>query len=142
MPGQQQSLPAPAVPHPPMPPLQILLYGGTAFWAACIAYQGIFAPAAAAAGGPAALAPGGWLLQTVVLAGALLFIFSKGAKFSLFKVGARSGCGAGSRGRGTGGTGRAGQGLCLHCAPSWRAPRCGRACGCLAAGAPAAAALA
>ena len=33
-----------------------------------------------------AAAAGGWLLQLVVVGGALLYIFSKGAKFSLFKV--------------------------------------------------------
>jgi AAA family ATP:ADP antiporter len=62
---------------------QILLYGGTAFFAACLAYQCWFGGAATAA--TAGAGAGHALLTAVVLGGALLYVFSKGAKFSLFK---------------------------------------------------------
>ena len=67
---------------------QILLYGGCLFFAACIAYQHMFGAAAAQAVAASLPLPdtGAWLLRGVVLGGALLYVFSKGAKFSLFKV--------------------------------------------------------
>ncbi len=81
--------------HPPTPltkpthpPPQILLVGGSAFFGACIAYQHFFGAlgvAAVAAGAPASTAAGGWLLGALVMGGALLFVFSRAAKFSLFK---------------------------------------------------------
>ncbi|KAI8467681.1 MAG: TLC ATP/ADP transporter-domain-containing protein [Monoraphidium minutum] len=64
---------------------RILLVGGTAFFAAAAGYQyhhGAAAAAAAAAGGAP---PAGALLSGLVLTGALLYVFSKAAKFSLFK---------------------------------------------------------
>ncbi|GBF96975.1 hypothetical protein Rsub_09772 [Raphidocelis subcapitata] len=66
---------------------KILLYGGSAFFGAAIAYQHFFARAhaAAAAAGAAHPATGTWLLVGVVFGGALLYVWSKGAKFSLFK---------------------------------------------------------
>jgi len=67
---------------------QILLYGGSAFFGACIAYQHCFGAAAVAAvasGATAATMAGGWLLALVVMGGALTIVFSKASKFSLFK---------------------------------------------------------
>ncbi|GBF96995.1 hypothetical protein Rsub_09792 [Raphidocelis subcapitata] len=66
---------------------QILLYGGSAFFLACFAYQWQFGAAAAAAAGAGAAVPaaGVPLLTGLVVAGALLYVFSKGAKFALFK---------------------------------------------------------
>ncbi len=64
------------------------MWGGTAFFAACIAYQHFFGAVAeklTAAGINAVTAPGGWLLQALVVGGGLLYVFSKGAKFSMFK---------------------------------------------------------
>ncbi|WIA39919.1 hypothetical protein OEZ86_013359 [Tetradesmus obliquus] len=63
----------------------MLLWGGSAFFAACITYQHLFG-AAVAAGGAAAAGPVSLvLLQVLVMSGALLYVFGKGAKFSLFK---------------------------------------------------------
>ncbi|KAG2483156.1 hypothetical protein HYH03_017948 [Edaphochlamys debaryana] len=60
---------------------QILLYGGGAFFASAIAYQ-----VSVASSAPAVLAPlSGAILQVLVYGGALLYVFSKSAKFSLFK---------------------------------------------------------
>lgn len=62
----------------------ILTWGGGAFFAACIAYQHFF-------GGPGGLQAGAVAasslpaLNALVVCGALLYVFSKGAKFSLFK---------------------------------------------------------
>ncbi|PNW69913.1 hypothetical protein CHLRE_17g697950v5 [Chlamydomonas reinhardtii] len=67
---------------------QILLYGGGAFFAVAMAYQFVMAPAAAAAtasGAAAAAAASAAVLQLLVYGGALLYVFSKSAKFSLFK---------------------------------------------------------
>jgi AAA family ATP:ADP antiporter len=63
----------------------MLLFGGTVFFLACIVYQHLFGAAAAAAGAAAA-GPGSLvLLQGLVLFGALQYVLGKGAKFSLFK---------------------------------------------------------
>lgn len=61
---------------------QILLWGGGVFFIGCILFQNSFGTL-----GAAALASGHALamLQALVIGGALLYIFSKGAKFSLFK---------------------------------------------------------
>jgi AAA family ATP:ADP antiporter len=64
---------------------QILLFGGTFFFAAAVAYQHWFGSAAAAAAAAGVAAPAPWLLGGLVIGGALLYAFSKGAKFSLFK---------------------------------------------------------
>jgi hypothetical protein len=64
---------------------QILLFGGTLFFAAAIAYQHWFGSAAAAAAAAGVAAPAAWLLSGLVLGGALLYVFSKASKFSLFK---------------------------------------------------------
>lgn len=67
---------------------RLLLWGGCSFFTACIAYQQLYGTAAAAAmsGGAAAAAVAGLpLLQAVVMGGALTYVFSKSAKFSLFK---------------------------------------------------------
>ncbi|GLC36053.1 hypothetical protein PLESTF_001253400 [Pleodorina starrii] len=60
---------------------QILLYGGGLFFATAMVYQFVLAPTASAA----ASAAGMGLLQVLVYGGALLYVFSKSAKFSLFK---------------------------------------------------------
>lgn len=63
----------------------IFLFGGSAFFVMCIAYQHLFG-AAVAGGGAAAAGPAGLaLLQGLVVFGALMYVFGKGAKFSLFK---------------------------------------------------------
>jgi len=83
----------------------ILLWGGVAFFATCIAYQLGFAGhaaevaaslasgaaangsagASAAAEAAGANSMGGLMLRGLVFGGALLYVFSKSAKFSLFK---------------------------------------------------------
>lgn len=55
----------------------MLLWGGAVFFGACMAHQYL-----AAAAPPAAADA---LLRGAVLGGTLLYVFSKGAKFSLFK---------------------------------------------------------
>jgi AAA family ATP:ADP antiporter len=54
-----------------------MLWGGVPFFAGCIAFNALGASPAATAGGVA--------LPALVLAGAVLQVFSRGAKFSLFK---------------------------------------------------------
>jgi ATP/ADP translocase len=77
----------------------MLLAGGSVFFAACLTYQWAFAAHAAESLGSAAASlaantaaaagvtagVGGTVLQLLVYAGALLYVFSKSAKFSLFK---------------------------------------------------------
>lgn len=64
----------------------MLLWGGSAFFAACFVYQYCFAAghvttaAALASGGAATV-----MLQGLVLGGALLYVSTKSAKFSMFK---------------------------------------------------------
>ncbi len=58
---------------------QILTYGGGVFFAMCIAYQFVYGQATSATALSLAL------LNVLVVGGALLYVFSKGAKFSLFK---------------------------------------------------------
>jgi AAA family ATP:ADP antiporter len=76
---------------------RVLAYGGGLFFVACIAYQQLHGAAAAQAAAVAAAAgaqavaaaaaspPGAALLRLLVASGAVLFVFSRGAKFSLFK---------------------------------------------------------
>jgi ATP:ADP antiporter, AAA family len=78
---------------------RVLAYGGGLFFVACIAYQHLHGAAAQAAAQAAAAAttaaasaaasaaapPGAALLKLLVASGAVLFVFSRGAKFSLFK---------------------------------------------------------
>jgi len=86
---------------------RVLAYGGGLFFAACVAYQHLHgaaaqaaaaaataavaaapshaAAAAAAAAAASASPPGAALLKLLVASGAVLFVFSRGAKFSLFK---------------------------------------------------------
>ena len=59
--------------------------GGCIFFAACILYQHVYGAAAIVHGAAAGGALGLMLLEGLVIAGALLYVFSKGAKFSLFK---------------------------------------------------------
>ncbi|GLI68678.1 hypothetical protein VaNZ11_013164 [Volvox africanus] len=60
---------------------KILLYGGGLFFATAMVYQFLLSPTASAA----ASAAGAGVLQMLVYGGALLYVFSKSAKFSLFK---------------------------------------------------------
>ncbi|GFR40475.1 hypothetical protein Agub_g1031, partial [Astrephomene gubernaculifera] len=62
---------------------QILLYGGGFFFASAIAYQFLLTPGASTAA--VATAASTAVLQILVYGGALLYVFSKSAKFSLFK---------------------------------------------------------
>ncbi|GIL72365.1 hypothetical protein Vretimale_4143 [Volvox reticuliferus] len=60
---------------------KILLYGGGLFFATAMVYQFALAPTASAAASAASMG----VLQLLVYGGALLYVFSKSAKFSLFK---------------------------------------------------------
>jgi AAA family ATP:ADP antiporter len=55
----------------------ILLYGGSAFFLACIAYQHLYGATVAASGAAAAGPAGAALLQGLVMFGALLYVFGK-----------------------------------------------------------------
>ncbi|MEW5316861.1 MAG: hypothetical protein WDW38_008205 [Sanguina aurantia] len=60
---------------------QVLLWGGGVFFASCIGYQLLSASAVSAGG----LIAGSSALNALVMGGALLYVFGKSAKFSLFK---------------------------------------------------------
>ncbi|GAX74906.1 hypothetical protein CEUSTIGMA_g2352.t1 [Chlamydomonas eustigma] len=57
---------------------QVLLVGGVGFFSCCILYQYVFAPDMSGAAASA-------VLLTLVYGGAVLYVFGKSAKFSLFK---------------------------------------------------------